>query len=132
LFQRTLDGCDALADGGLLFANFIDFDTLYGHRRDVAGYAAALERFDARLPELFARLLPGDLLIITADHGCDPTWQGSDHTREQVPILMRDGGPGRALGPSRSFARVADLISTHLGLDTAVPAASNETTRMIA
>jgi phosphopentomutase len=87
LFNRTLKGVEALRDGGLLFANFIDFDTLYGHRRDVAGYANALETFDARLPELLQRLRSDDLLIITADHGCDPSWHGSDHTREQVPVL---------------------------------------------
>ena len=67
--------------------NFVDFDTLYGHRRNVAGYAAALEAFDTRLPELEKALQPGDLAVITADHGCDPTWTGSDHTRENVPVL---------------------------------------------
>src|SRR5690606_37982358 len=75
MFDRTLDGLSPLADGGLLFANFVDFDTDYGHRRDVPGYAASLEEFDRRLPELFALLRPDDLLIITADHGCDPTWK---------------------------------------------------------
>src|SRR3954463_5341963 len=78
LFDRTIEGVDTLEDGGLLFANFIDFDSLYGHRRDVPGYARALEQFDRRLPELFDRVGIDDLLIITADHGCDPTWQGSD------------------------------------------------------
>jgi phosphopentomutase len=88
LFDCMLKGWDHLAAGGLLFANFIDFDQAYGHRRDVAGYAAALEAFDLRVPELVERLKSDDLLIITADHGCDPTWRGSDHTREQVPVLV--------------------------------------------
>ena len=92
LFDRTRDGVGALADGGLLFANFIDFDTIHGHRRDPAGYAAALEAFDVRIPEIETALCAGDLVVITADHGCDPTWPGTDHTREQVPIL--------AFGPS--------------------------------
>jgi len=85
-----LDGWEHLADGGLLFANFVDFDTIYGHRRDVAGYAAALEAFDVRLPELVERLKTADLLVITADHGCDPTWSGSDHTANRFPSSLRD------------------------------------------
>ena len=76
-----------LADGGLIFTNFVDFDTDYGHRRDVAGYAHCLEQFDARLPELFAALKSDDLVVLTADHGNDPTSRGTDHTREHVPIL---------------------------------------------
>ena len=88
LFDAMLGAMDDARDGDLIFANFVDFDSLFGHRRDVAGYAAALEAFDARLPELVARLRPGDLAVITADHGCDPTFAGTDHTRENVPILM--------------------------------------------
>jgi phosphopentomutase len=116
LFDRTIEGCDALDDGGLLFANFIDFDSLYGHRRDTAGYASALERFDARLPELLSRLRAGDLLVLTADHGCDPTWRGTDHTREQVPILVSDSGSGRSLGRRKSFADVGKSVAEHLAL----------------
>jgi phosphopentomutase len=116
LFDRTLEGCEALADGGLLFANFIDFDSLYGHRRDVEGYAWALERFDARLPELLSRLKRGDLLVITADHGCDPTWHGTDHTREQVPVLVRGLDAERRLGRMGSFADVGRMVSEHLVL----------------
>lgn len=101
LFDVTLEAVASLADGGLLFANFIDFDTLYGHRRDVAGYAAALEAFDARLPDLLNRLRSDDLLIITADHGCDPTWNGSDHTCEQVPILAFGGNQRRRSAGAR-------------------------------
>ena len=101
---------DEAGDGDLVFANFVDFDTLYGHRRDVAGYAAALEAFDRRLPELVAALRPGDLVIITADHGCDPTWRGTDHTRENVPVLgLRPGVSGRArIGQRESFADIGE------------------------
>jgi phosphopentomutase len=116
LFDRTLEGVDALRDGGLLFANFIDFDSLYGHRRDVAGYAMALETFDGRLPELFSRLKQDDLLIITADHGCDPTWSGTDHTREQVPVLVLGGHGARQLGRRASFSDVAASVAAHLDL----------------
>lgn len=123
LFDRTREGVGALADGGLLFANFIDFDQLHGHRRDVAGYAAALEAFDRRLPELTALLRPDDLLVVTADHGCDPTWPGTDHTREQVPVLIRGGGMAAPLGRLPSFAAMAALVARHLAL-TAMPAAT--------
>jgi phosphopentomutase len=116
LFDRTLAGADALGDGGLLFANFIDFDSLYGHRRDTAGYAAALEQFDRRLPALIERLHDGDLLVVTADHGCDPTWAGSDHTREQVPVLAWTSRRGRALGSLASFADVGQTAAQHLRL----------------
>jgi phosphopentomutase len=117
LFNRTLQGVDALRDGGLLFANFIDFDMLYGHRRDVAGYANALETLDARLPELLQRLRSDDLLIITADHGCDPSWHGSDHTREQVPVLAfgQNIAAGNA-GCRKTFADVAATVAAHLAL----------------
>lgn len=116
-FDYLLKALEALPDGGLIFANFVDFDSDYGHRRDVAGYAAALERFDARLPTLLARLKPDDLLIITADHGNDPTWRGTDHTREQVPLLaFSPGTPARALGQRRSLADMGASIARHLGL----------------
>lgn len=120
-FDRTLEGVHALADGGLLFANLIDFDTLYGHRRDAAGYALALEAFDARLPELLRVLRDDDLLVVTADHGCDPTWHGTDHTREQVPVLAYEpaavGGP---IGQRKSFADIGATVAAHL--DIARPA----------
>jgi phosphopentomutase len=125
LFDRTLEGADALADGGLLFANFIDFDSIYGHRRDIIGYASALEAFDRRLPELEARLRPGDLVIITADHGCDPTWSGTDHTREQVPVLAF--GPGivpQHVGRRSTFADVGASVAAHLRLPAASAGAS--------
>lgn len=92
LMDATLAAFESAADRTLVMTNFVDFDSVHGHRRDVAGYARALESLDARLPELLARLTPGDLCILTADHGCDPTWSGTDHTRERVPVLAV--GPG--------------------------------------
>jgi phosphopentomutase len=118
LLNATLAGLDGLMDGGLLFANFVEFDTEYGHRRDVEGYAAALEAFDRRLPELLARLDGEDLLIVTADHGCDPTFAGTDHTREKVPVLaLGPGLAGRALGERSSFADIGASVARHLGLE---------------
>jgi phosphopentomutase len=117
LFDRTLEGIRGLADGGLLFANFVDFDTIHGHRRDTAGYAAALETFDQRLPAIEAALTNGDLVVITADHGCDPTWSGTDHTREKIPILAF--GPSLSsgsIGCRSTFADVAATVSRHLAL----------------
>ncbi len=117
LFDRTLEGNRMLADGGFLITNFIDFDSLYGHRRDVAGYAKALEDFDRRLPELLREMRDDDLLIITADHGCDPTWRGSDHTREQVPVLSWGRRlPTRSLGTRRTYADVGAHIASYLRL----------------
>ncbi len=117
LFDAMLPEIDRLADGGFLFANFVDFDSEFGHRRDVAGYAACLEAFDRRLPELEARLKPDDLVILTADHGNDPTWTGTDHTREHVPIL--GFGPSlvpRAIGKRACFADIGESIAQWLGL----------------
>jgi phosphopentomutase len=116
LFTATLQGLSELKDGGLLFANFIDFDTLYGHRRDVSGYAQALEDFDARLPELLNALSQNDLLVITADHGCDPTWRGTDHTRERVPILAVNGRMPRPIGSRDGFADIGATVAQHLAL----------------
>jgi len=117
LFDATLAALDETADGGLILANFVDFDMEWGHRRDVPGYAAGLEAFDRRLPELEARLRPGDLVIASADHGCDPTWRGTDHTREHVPVLAF--GPAvtaRDLG-RLSFADVGATFAARLGFD---------------
>jgi phosphopentomutase len=117
VFDRMLDGARHLSDGGLLFANFVDFDTAYGHRRDTEGYAAALESFDARLPELSSCLRDGDLAVITGDHGCDPTWPGSDHTRECIPILAF--GPAlvcTSLGKRNSFSDIGATVARHLRL----------------
>ena len=117
LFDATLEAVASAPDGALVFANFVDFDSVYGHRRDVAGYAAALEAFDARLPELGGLLREGDLALITADHGCDPTWPGWDHTRENVPVLFH--GPGVApgdLGRRETFADMGQTVAAHLGI----------------
>jgi phosphopentomutase len=117
LFDATLAALDRLGDGDLLFVNFVDFDTLHGHQRDVAGYAAALEAFDRRLPELAARLKPGDLAVITADHGNDPTFRGNDHTREHVPVLAFGPGiPPGELGRRETFADIGATVAAHLGL----------------
>ncbi len=116
LVDRTLEAAAQAGDGALVFANYVDFDTLYGHRRDVAGYAAALEAFDARIPELISVLTDGDLMLIVADHGNDPTWPGTDHTREHVPIVgLRYGQTGKAIG-RRGFADIGETIAAHLGL----------------
>jgi len=98
-------------DGSLIFTNLVDFDTLYGHRNNVWGYAGALEEFDAFLPELKSKLRPDDLLVITADHGCDPTWPGSDHTREYVPVLL-EGQKIKAGVDLGTLATLADLGAT--------------------
>lgn len=117
LFDRTLEALDMAADGGLVMVNFVDFDQEFGHRRDVPGYAHALEQFDARLPELIAKLRQDDLLVLTADHGNDPTWKGTDHTREQVPILVFSPAlsPG-SVGLRSSFADIGESIAHWLGL----------------
>lgn len=102
-------------EGSLTFANFVEFDSKFGHRRDVAGYAAHLEWFDAQLPRFFATLDEGDLVIFTADHGNDPTWVGTDHTREQVPVIGWGRG-AKAVGEV-GFADIGASVATHLGLD---------------
>jgi phosphopentomutase len=117
LMEATLATMGEAADGDLVFTNFVDFDMLYGHRRDVAGYAAALEAFDRSLPEVHRRLQPGDLVVLTADHGCDPTWRGTDHTRERVPIMAF--GPGirsRSVGLRPTYADIGETIAAHLGI----------------
>ncbi|WP_420862450.1 phosphopentomutase [Algirhabdus cladophorae] len=105
--------CDT-PDGDFVFANFVEFDALYGHRRDVAGYARALEWFDAQVPRILAPMRQGDLVIFTADHGNDPTWHGTEHTRERVPVVGAGMGV-RELGHV-GFADVGASIADHLGL----------------
>ncbi len=102
-------------DGSLTFANFVEFDSLYGHRRNIAGYAAALERFDQGIGRVLDSLKDDDLLILTADHGNDPSWTGTDHTRERVPVLIAGKGAG-TIGHV-GFADVAASVADHLGLD---------------
>lgn len=137
LVAATREAFAAAPPRSLVFTNLVDFDQAYGHRRDVAGYAAELERFDALLPGLQALLGPGDLLVLVADHGNDPTWPGSDHTREHIPVLASGGcvcdhlQPGRApaaaahrggplrggsIGVRASFADVGQTLARHLGL----------------
>jgi phosphopentomutase len=101
-------------DGSFTFANFVEFDSLYGHPRDVAGYARALEWFDTRVGALLPRLLPGDLMIFTADHGNDPTWRGTEHTRERVPVICAGVGAGE-IGQC-GFVDVAASVAAHLGI----------------
>jgi phosphopentomutase len=104
---------------GLLFANLVDFDTIYGHRNDVAGYAANLERFDARLKDLLPRLRSDDLLIVTADHGNDPTTPSTDHSREHVPLLVTGLKVRRVdLGTRRTFADLGQTIAENFGVGT--------------
>ncbi|WP_136068826.1 phosphopentomutase [Modicisalibacter radicis] len=117
LFDATLSAIDEAINRTLVMTNFVDFDTLYGHRRDPEGYAGALEAFDRRVPEIIDRLEPGDLLVFTADHGNDPTWRGTDHTREQVPVLIAgdviaSGGHGRR----DTFADIGQTLAAHFGL----------------
>jgi phosphopentomutase len=117
LMDATLKTIEEADDGDLVFTNFVDFDMLYGHRRDVPGYAAALEAFDRRLPEVHRKLKPGDMVLMTADHGCDPTWRGTDHTRERVPIMCF--GPGirsRNIGLRTTYADIGETIAAHLGI----------------
>ncbi|TKI08680.1 phosphopentomutase [Martelella alba] len=117
LFDATLREMAAAGDKTIVFTNFVDFDSSYGHRRDVAGYAAALELFDRRLPELMAQVTGEDMLILTADHGCDPTWTGTDHTREHVPVLIY--GPGvkaGSYGHRATFADIGQTVAQYFGL----------------
>ncbi|KFZ36984.1 phosphopentomutase [Shewanella mangrovi] len=118
LFDATLQQLSSAGDNSIIFTNFVDFDSQFGHRRDVAGYAAALEYFDARLPELLAKLQPNDLVILTADHGCDPTWKGTDHTREHVPVLAFGAGlAAGSLGLRNSFADIGQSIAAYFDLE---------------
>lgn len=138
LMTHLSDAVETAPDGSLTFANFVEFDSLYGHRRDVAGYARALEWFDAAIGPILARLRPGDLMVFTADHGNDPTWSGTDHTRERVPVIAaraagvasqpgaiqpdQAGQPGQAeITPSGElglmpFTGVADMVRHHLSI----------------
>lgn len=117
LMQTFIHESKLAPDHSITFVNLVDFDMLYGHRRDVVGYAKALEDFDLQLPLFEQTLRPGDIAVITADHGCDPTWPGSDHTREYVPILAF--GPGvksGSIGKRTTFADIGQTIAKSLGL----------------
>ncbi|MBE9549291.1 MAG: phosphopentomutase [Proteobacteria bacterium] len=117
LMAATIKAAQTAKDGDLIFTNFVDFDMLFGHQRDLPGYANALEEFDLLLQDFSTGLKPGDMVIITADHGNDPSWKGYDHTREQVPILIF--GPdikAGEFGARSSFSDIATTIGQHLGL----------------
>lgn len=114
LMEHLADLVNTAEDGSLTFANFVEFDSVYGHRRDVAGYARHLEWFDAALGALVHRLRPDDILVLTADHGNDPTWVGTDHTRERVPVLVA-GGPVANIGLI-GFTDIAAMVARHLGV----------------
>jgi phosphopentomutase len=117
LMDKTLDAMEMAADNAFIMTNFVDFDSEYGHRRDVPGYAAALEYFDSRLPHLISKLRHDDLLVLTADHGNDPTWPGTDHTREQVPILVFSPSLGAGeIGIRLTLADIGESIAHWLGL----------------
>ena len=110
---------DALGrvESGLVFANLVDFDASYGHRRDPEGMAANIQLFDGRLPELLDALTAEDLMIITADHGNDPTFRGTDHTRERVPLLVIGSGEAHDLGIRESFSDVGASVAAWLGVE---------------
>ncbi len=115
LFDATIEAMKSAPPGSLVFTNFVDFDSSYGHRRDIEGYAKALEAFDARMPELEAVLKANDTVLISADHGCDPTFPGSDHTREHVPVIVF--GPNiqpQVLGRRETFADMGKTLAYHL------------------
>jgi len=112
LFDATLEALASAPDRSIVFTNFVDFDMLYGHRRDVDGYATALEYFDNRLPEIIELMADGDVLVICADHGCDPTWPGSDHTREHIPVLVYGAGVTTgSLGKRETFADIGQSLA---------------------
>jgi phosphopentomutase len=116
LTQAIIDQLDT-QERGLIFANLVDFDMKFGHRRNPTGYGQALEAFDARVPEILARMGEDDLLLMTADHGCDPTHPGSDHTREYVPILAwRKNGRARNLGDRDTMADVGATMAEFFGV----------------
>lgn len=122
---NNLEGIEATIEemkkpgSGLIFTNLVDFDMLFGHRRDVEGYASCLEEFDAAVPSLLDAMNDDDVLIITADHGNDPTWQGTDHTREYIPVLMTAKGinPGPGIGTRSCFADISATVARLLGID---------------
>ncbi len=117
LVDATKDAMSQAQDNTLVFTNFVDFDSAYGHRRDVDGYARALEYFDTRLPELMDTMDDDDLLILTADHGCDPTWPGSDHTREYIPVLCYGPKVTPAnIGRRDTFADIGQTLARHFDL----------------
>ncbi|WP_027244193.1 phosphopentomutase [Leisingera daeponensis] len=122
LMEHLFDAVETAEDGSLTFANFVEFDSLFGHTRDISGYARALEWFDAEIGRLLPKLRKGDMLLLTADHGNDPSWPGSDHTREQVPVLIAglDAGP---IGQVK-FADMGVSVAAHLNVPAQGPGKS--------
>jgi phosphopentomutase len=119
LWDATLKATEEAPDNSIVMTNFVDFDEKFGHRRDVAGYARGLELFDKRLPEMLALLKDDDILIISADHGCDPTWPGTEHTREHVPVLVYGKCvPAGSLGIRESFADVGQSLANWFNLSS--------------
>ena len=115
--DKTLDFMDTMYEG-LIFTNLVEFDSTWGHRRDMEGYAAGLEAFDDRLGEVLRRMRKDDLLIINADHGCDPTFRGTDHTREYIPVLAyhKRLEQGLNLGTLETFADIGQTIADNFGV----------------
>ncbi|MFW5654972.1 MAG: phosphopentomutase [Roseicyclus sp.] len=122
LMERLARHVAEAEEGSLTFANFVEFDSLYGHRRDVSGYARHLEWFDAAIAPILAELRADDLMVFTADHGNDPTWAGTDHTRERVPVLAK--GPYAGQIGLRGFVDVAASVAAHLGVPWSGPGRS--------
>jgi phosphopentomutase len=117
LIDATLSHMKTAPDNSLIFTNLVNFDQDYGHRRDVQGYGLALEAFDQRLTEIYHAMNDDDLLILTADHGCDPTWPGNDHTREYVPVLAYQHNMNSVnLGERETFADIGQTLSEYFNL----------------
>ncbi len=117
LTDKTIQAIkDHTKDKTLIMTNLVDFDMLYGHRRNTLGYKEALEYFDIRIPEILANLGSDDILILTADHGCDPTWHGSDHTREYIPFIMYHNDKTENIGIRSTYADIGQTVAKHLGL----------------
>ena len=127
LVAATIQAVQDAPDNTIVFTNFVDFDSSFGHRRDIQGYGEALEYFDRRLPEITALLKADDLLLITADHGNDPAWSGTDHTREKIPVLFSGADVKVAqLEPMATFADIGRTIADYMGLEptfAGIPAA---------
>lgn len=117
IFDKMLQQIKLATNDSIVFANFVDFDSTYGHRRNPLGYGNALEEYDKRLPELLSLIGDEDLLILTADHGCDPTWKGTDHTREQIPVLLFSPKlQTKSIGQRETFADIGQTIATYFNL----------------
>lgn len=118
LINATVQAVKDAPDNSIVFTNFVDFDSSYGHRRDALGYGEALEYFDSRLPEIMTCLQPEDLCLITADHGNDPTWSGTDHTRERIPVLFSGSKvKNGALPPMMTFADIGQTIAAYMQME---------------